>query len=131
MVMFKFGRKQKNRAEQLVIEAEFQSALRDRLATRLQQVERKAIATITENRSSRREREYRVGSAVFESGYETSCRVIDKSYSGLRLEMVDPNACPEEFALTIPTLRFVGIVRKAWQTESQIGVSILRWSDAA
>lgn len=128
MAILKLNRKRKN-AEQ-AIEAERRTALRQRLNERLQSLDKKRRA-VDDNRDSRRESVYRVGSAVFEPGRERTCRVVDQSYSGLRLELADAETCPDEFALTIPTLRFIGIVRKEWQNETHVGVSILRWSDAA
>lgn len=112
-----------------------EAARRKRLDERLLKVERArhsgaASAFHGEGRADLRERVYRVGSAMFEPGHETSCRVIDQSYSGLLLEFHVVGECPDEFALTIPTLRFIGVVRKAWQREAKVGVSILRWSDS-
>lgn len=126
--MFGFGGKRKK--DDLVIDNELETALRERLAQRLNGVDRTRQAS-SDQRISRRETDYRVGSAVFEPGRATSCRVVDKSHAGLRLELQGSEACPEEFALTIPTLRFIGIVRKAWQSESQVGVTIVRWQEAS
>ena len=80
-------------------------------------------------RRHKRAAAYRIASTQFMNGLETSCRVTDQSYSGFRLLMNDDVDCPEEFALTIPTLRFIGIVRKSWQNGREAGVSILRWND--
>ncbi len=117
------------------IDPALESARRERLAARLHSVSKRSAADTGriggEFRDSRRQSAYRVGSAMFEPGHETSCRVDDHSYSGLRLEMLSSAPCPDEFALTIPTLRFIGIVRRAWQNERQVGVAILRWRDAA
>lgn len=129
MAMFTRGGKRKK--DELVIEKELQSALRERLEERLRGVEMTRRAASADKRQGRREMEYRVGSAMFEPGQTTSCRIIDKSHAGLRLEMAGAGECPEEFALTIPTLRFIGIVRKAWQSDTHVGVTIVRWQDAA
>lgn len=118
------------------IDAAVDEALRKRLADRLHAVQngRRLGETRTlsaDCRSNRRESVYRVGSAMFGPDHETSCRVVDQSYAGMRLEIHGDQACPDEFALTIPTLRFIGVVRKAWQNETGVGVSIVRWSDGA
>jgi hypothetical protein len=129
---FKFGRRKAEEALDPAAEA----ALRVRLDARLKSVEKArrsdgAVTMRDDARRSRREPVYRIASAMFEIGDESSCRVVDQSYSGLRLAFHDAADCPDEFALSIPTLRFIGIVRKAWQNENEVGVSILRWSDAA
>lgn len=80
-------------------------------------------------RMHKRDTAYRVASAHFLDGFETSCRIADQSYSGFRLVMNSDVECPDEFALNIPTLRFIGIVRKSWQNGRETGVSILRWND--
>jgi len=128
---FKFGRKRAEEALDPAVEA----ALRMRLGERLKAVEKArradgAAIMRDDARKCRREPAYRIASAMFEIGDEASCRVIDQSYSGLRLAFHDGADFPDEFALSIPTLRFIGIVRKAWQDENVVGVSILRWSDA-
>ena len=125
----------RNRAAEAV-EADIEKALKQRLADRLHAMQngRRRSETrtlVADGRSNRRERVYRVGSAMFGPNQETSCRVVDQCYAGMRLEFHGDQACPDEFALTIPTLRFVGVVRKAWQNGAEIGVSIVRWSDAA
>jgi hypothetical protein len=109
-----------------------QSALQCRLSERLKGVERtRQTQSSGDNRGDRRETVYRVGSAIVEPGRELTCRIVNQSFSGMRLELADAAECPEEFALTIPTLRFIGIVRKAWQNDAQVGVAILRWNEAA
>ena len=118
------------------VDAALAVSLRRRMAERIAVVDkaRRKAEVGTERgdmRDSRREPVYRVGTAVFEPGEEANCRIVDQSFSGLRLEMENADACPDEFALTIPTLRFIGIVRKAWRSDRQVGVSILRWSEAA
>jgi hypothetical protein len=117
-------------------DAAVDAALKKRLSDRLHAVQDarrlgEAPTVAADCRANRRERVYRVGSAMFGPDHETSCRIVDQSYAGMRLEIHGDKACPDEFALTIPTLRFIGVVRKAWQNETEIGVSIVRWSDAA
>lgn len=130
MAFLNFGAKRSK--EEQALAAEMRAALHDRLKERLDGVERtRKQQTVGDRRENRRESVYRVGSAAFEPGREMTCRIVDQSFSGMRLELKAAADCPEEFALTIPTLRFIGIVRKAWQSEAQVGVSILRWSDAA
>jgi hypothetical protein len=129
---FKFGRRKSEEA----IDPAMEAALRVRLDARLKMVDKArrsdGAATMRDDaRKNRREPVYRIASAMFEIGDEASCRVIDQSYSGLRLAFHEAADCPDEFALSIPTLRFIGIVRKAWQNDNEVGVSILRWSDAA
>lgn len=115
---------------------EVEMATRMRLASRLQAVEQKsrlrnfgAIRGVS--RRHDREASYRVATAVFSPDELTSCRVVNQSHSGLRLSFHSDLKCPDEFALTIPTLRFIGIVRKVWQSGCDAGVSIVRWSDCA
>lgn len=129
----KIGRKKTEEPIDPAVEA----ALRRRLDERVKTVgsaQRPAAhgAMREDSRTCRREPVYRVGAAMFDVGHETSCRVTNQSFSGLRLSFHDDAVvCPDEFALSIPTLRFIGVVRKAWQKESEVGVAILRWSDAA
>ncbi len=118
------------------IDAGGEAAFKKRLDDRLHAVQNgcrlgETRILAAEGRANRRERVYRVGSAMFGPDQETSCRVIDQSYAGMRLEIHGDSACPDEFALTIPTLRFIGVVRKAWQDKTEIGVSIVRWIDTA
>lgn len=115
---------------------EAEAAMRMRLAGRLQSVDQKrrlrnfgAIRGV--RRQHDREASYRVATAMFAPDELTSCRVVNQSHSGLRLSFHLDIECPDEFALTIPTLRFIGIVRKVWQSGCDAGVSIVRWSDCA
>ncbi len=113
---------------------ELQSALRARLANRLERVDQarrpkefRAIRGV--NRQYAREPAYRVATAILSPDEEASCRIVDQSHSGLRVIFNSDFECPDEFALTIPTLRFIGIVRKIWQNGREAGVAIFRWSD--
>lgn len=73
---------------------------------------------------------YRVATALFSPETAVNCRVVNQSYSGLRLEFDAEVDCPDEFGVTIPTLRFVGVVRKVWSNGRSVGVSIIRWTEA-
>jgi len=42
------------------------------------------------------------------------------------LELLEEKACPAEFGLTVPALKFIGIVRREWRNGSKVGVSIWR-----
>lgn len=123
-----------NAAKRSIDDATAAAALRRRLDERLAGVSRpRTPSTVfrAESRRDRRSAAYRIGAAIFEPGHLGSCRVVDQSRSGLRLEFYADGACPDEFALQIPTLQFIGVVRKSWQEGRFIGVSILRWCDAA
>lgn len=118
------------------VDAAVEEALRKRLDDRIRSLQsgrrRGEARTLAEDcRADRRERIYRVGSAMFRPDHETSCRILDQSYAGMRLELHGDIESPEEFALSIPTLRFIGVVRRVWQNGAEIGVSILRWNDAS
>lgn len=110
-------------------------AIKARLAERVRSVDRsrrpqKTILIRENGRGSEREIVYRVGTVNFSPDHAESCRIVDLSFSGLRLALNKETECPDEFALTIPTLRFIGIVRKIWQSGPNVGVAIQRWSDA-
>lgn len=126
-----FSRRKDQDAAQQALEA----ATRERLAGRLQSVNQKrrlrefgAVRGV--NRQFEREPAYRVATIMFAPDETLSCRIVDQSHSGLRLSLNSDVECPEEFALTIPTLRFIGIVKKVWQNGREAGVSIIRWNDA-
>lgn len=115
---------------------ETEAAMRARLAGRVKSVDQKRrlrdFGTIRgASRRHDREASYRVATAMFAPDELSSCRVVNQSHSGLRLSFHSDVVCPDEFALTIPTLRFIGIVRKVWQSGCDAGVSIVRWSDCA
>ena len=110
-----------------------QDALQARLAGRLQSLKdgkASCFASKTSNkREAPRENSLRVGAAYFSPESETTCRVIDTSFGGLKLEFLNGEVAPEEFALTVPTLRFIGIVKSEWQKDGVVGVSIVRWRE--
>lgn len=83
------------------------------------------------NRAHDREAVYRVATAIFAPDNATSCRIVDQSFSGMRLSFAGDVDIPDEFALTIPTLRFIGVVRTVWRNGREAGVSIIRWSEGA
>lgn len=123
----------RNRSDALP-DPELEKATRARLARRLEQVDRTrrirgfgAIRGV--NRQHERKQAYRVATAMFSPETQTSCRIVNQSHSGLRLSFNSDAQCPDEFALTIPTLRFIGIVKKVWQSGREAGVTIVRWSD--
>ncbi len=84
-----------------------------------------------EQRQWARKPAYNVASAIYDTGAEVSCRVVDLSFGGMRVEFFDDAPRPDEFALTVPTLRFVGIVQSAWSNGAQSGVEVLRWRESA
>ncbi len=131
-----FGLTLKSKPAATDIDPALEAALKARLAERMRSIDKsrrpiKATFIRESARQCDRARVYRVGSAMFSPEHETSCRIVDQSFSGLRLAFNGVAACPDEFALTIPTLRFIGIVRKVWQIDGEVGVSILRWNEAA
>lgn len=106
-----------------------------RLAQRLHSVDRSRRlrefgAIRGANRVHERAYAYRVASAILSPEEVASCRVVNQSHSGMRLSFNSDIQCPDEFGLTIPTLGFVGIVRKVWQNGRDTGVAIVRWNDA-
>jgi hypothetical protein len=130
-----FGLTLKPKKTEPEIDPVLEAAIKARLAERVRTIDRtrrpiKASFIRESTRECDRARVYRVGSAMFSPDHETSCRIVDQSFSGLRLAFNGVTECPDEFALTIPTLRFIGIVRKVWQNNAEVGVSILRWNDA-
>lgn len=72
-----------------------------------------------------------VASALFDTGGEATVRVLDCGFGGMRVEFLDDRVRPNEFALTVPSLRFVGIVKKAWSAGAQAGVEVVRWREPA
>lgn len=82
-----------------------------------------------EQRRWPRTRVYKVASALLDTGEEVTCRVVDVSFGGMRVEFLDDSARPTEFGLTVPTLRFIGIVETAWTNGAQAGVEVLRWRE--
>lgn len=131
MLGIKFSRK----TVDPVIEAELAEAARIRLEARVKSLGSSQHAATCRTlrgheRAEHRECVYRVGSAMFDQVTSVSCRIADKSFSGLKVVFNSDVDCPDEFALTIPTLRFVGIVKKAWQNGREAGVSVVRWNDA-
>lgn len=113
---------------------EHEAAIRARLADRIETVQKarhpRGFGAIRgADRQYEREQIYRVATAMVAPDKLISCRIVDQSHSGLRLSFNSDVECPEEFALTIPTLRFIGVVRKVWQAGRDAGVSIVRWTD--
>jgi len=111
-------------------------AAQARLASRLEQLDQmrrlKEFGVIRGvNRKHERAQAYRVATAMFFPGHQTTARIVNQSHSGLRLRFSADLDCPDEFALTIPTLRFIGVVRTVWRKGNEVGVSIVRWSDGA
>lgn len=74
---------------------------------------------------------YKVATAVLDTGAEVTCRILDVSFGGMRVEFLDEQTRPPEFGLTVPTLRFIGIVENAWSNGAQTGVEVLRWRESA
>lgn len=115
---------------------EHEAAIRARLADRIETVQKarrpRSFGTVRgADRQCEREQTYRVATAMFAPDDLTSCRIVNQSHSGLRLSFNSDVECPDDFALTIPTLRFIGVVRKVWQAGREAGVSIVRWTDNA
>jgi len=130
-----FGLTFRKKTPEPEIDPALEAAIKARLAERVRSIDqaRRPIkaAFISENgRRCERAQVYRVGTVNFEPDHQVSCRVVDLSFSGLRIAFNSDVDCPDEFALSIPTLRFIGIVRKVWQDGRMAGVSIERWSDA-
>jgi len=122
-------RKQKKSAMEVAIEAQA-AALSKRFDQRLRATLHHGVAR-EETRAYSRKKDLRVALAIFTPETERSCRIVDHSYSGMQIELLPEECCPEEFALTIPTLAFIGVVKKVWQNGNRVGVSILRWSEVS
>ncbi len=73
---------------------------------------------------------YKVATAIVDTGAELTCRIVDVSFGGMRVEFLDESERPAEFGLTVPTLRFVGIVQSAWSKGAQNGVEVVRWRES-
>ena len=71
------------------------------------------------------------GTARFGFGFETTCRILDCAFGGMRLEFADLRNWPDEFMLAVPSLRFVGVVRSVWQDGCKRGVEVVRWCETA
>lgn len=122
----------RRKSDAALIDAACSAGLRDRACARVKALCFAANAAGPyDARDSRRVGVYRVAAAVFAPSRQTSCRLIDQSHSGLRLFFNQKTICPDEFALTVPTLRFVGIVRTVWRSQCEAGVAIVRWDDSA
>jgi hypothetical protein len=131
-----FNLRLSGRKSEIEPDPEHEVAARVRVADRIEIVQKarhpRGFGTIRgADRQYEREQTYRVATAMFAPDNLTSCRIVDQSHSGLRLSFNSDVECPDDFALTIPTLRFIGIVRKVWQTGRDAGVSIVRWTDCA
>lgn len=74
---------------------------------------------------------FNAGTALFENGWEAPCRVYDRGFGGMRVEFSDTRSWPDEFALSVPTLRFFGVVRSVWLKGPVRGVEIIRWRETA
>lgn len=129
-----FGLKLSRRKPEPDIDPMLTARLGDRLNGRLSAIERTRRATgepraKDNQRAHPRQSALRVAAATFEPGRDVTCKIVDQSFGGLRIEFIEEGDAPEEFALTIPTLRFIGLVRKVWQSEGVVGVAIVQWSD--
>lgn len=75
--------------------------------------------------------DFKVAAAILDTGAEVTCKVVDVSFGGMRVEFLDDSARPAEFGLTVPTLRFIGVVQNAWSKGAETGVEVLRWRESA
>jgi hypothetical protein len=110
--------------------------MRQRLDQRIGDLKAKTASTAArsineELRRWPRTASYKVATAILDTGVEVTCRIVDVSFGGMRVEFLDETARPGEFGLTVPTLRFVGIVQNAWSKGAQTGVEIMRWRESA
>ncbi len=126
----------KSRQVRRAAEEAARGRLRSRVEARIQDMKARsrfaASPTVNDElRNWTRKQSYNVASATYEGGAEVSCLVVDVSFGGMRVEFFDDKARPEEFALTVPTLRFIGIVQSAWSAGGQTGVEVLRWRESA
>ncbi len=74
---------------------------------------------------------YNAGTASFGTELEAPCRIYDCAFGGMRLEFADTRDWPGEFVLSVPTLRFFGVVRSIWQEGCERGVEVVRWCETA
>lgn len=122
------------KAQEQAAEAALASLIRQRADERISALrEKKAAAAArtigAEQRRWPRTPAFNVASALLDTGTEITCRIVDVSFGGMRVEFLDERAPPGEFGLTVPTLRFVGIVHSAWTKGAQTGVEVLRWRE--
>lgn len=132
MLGLKFGRGK----QEPDIDPALTARLDERLTGRLQSIDRTRRASAEPvfkdyERAHPRQNAFRVAAATFEPGKDVSCKVVDHSFGGLRIEFPEGGEAPDEFALTIPTMRFIGLVRKVWQEDGFVGVTIVQWSELA
>jgi hypothetical protein len=136
MVLFETAESKARKAAQAAEEARRAAEDRKRLAARMEALlrnNRKAEAPAIGGDKRRWERAvgYNAGTARFNAGLETTCRVQDCAFGGMRLEFADARSWPDEFILSVPTLRFFGVVRSVWQDGCERGVEVVRWCETA
>ncbi len=109
-------------AEKMRLEKRMSALLKNKRAA-------EAPATGGDTRRWPRAAGFNAGTAIFASGFEAPCRICDRGFGGMRIEFPDEINWPDEFALSVPTLRFFGIVRSAWRRGRERGVEIVRWRE--
>lgn len=99
-----------------------------RLGERLTKIARAPVAKTVdvENRQSDRLTTYLIG-VVTADGATKSCLIINRGEYGLRLQLHEAASLPDQFALSIPSLRIDGVVRKRWAVALEVGVEFLVW----
>ncbi len=99
-----------------------------KLGERLKRIAHAPVAktAVVENRQSDRLTTYLVG-VVTVDGATKSCLVINRGVHGLRLRLHEAASFPDQFVLSIPSLRIDGVVRKRWAEALEVGVEFLVW----
>jgi hypothetical protein len=134
MPLFGTGGRKARQAELAAEAAERAAAERQRLEKRMKALLKNkraaaAPATSADLRRWPRAAGFNAGTALFDSGWEAPCRIHDRGFGGMRIEFSDERSWPNEFALSVPTLRFFGIVRSVWKNGQTRGVEVIRWRE--
>ena len=136
MVLFETKESRARKAAQAAEVARCAAEERKRLERRMEALLRnnrtaEATAIAGDKRRWERAAGHNAGTARFHFGLEAPCRVQDCAFGGMRLEFADMRSWPDQFILSIPTLRFFGVVRSVWQDGCKRGVEVVRWCETA
>lgn len=136
MVLFETAASKAGKAAQAAEEARRAAEERKRLKGRVEALlrnNRKAEAPAIGGDQRRWERAagHNAGTARLPFGVEAPCRIQDCAFGGMRLEFADMRSWPDEFVLSVPTLRFLGVVRSVWRDGCERGVEVVRWCETA
>ncbi len=136
MALFETAESKARKAAQAAEAARRAAEERKKLEERMEALLRNNRKTATpaiggDKRRWARANGHNAGTARFRFGQEAPCRVLDCAFGGMRLEFSDARIWPHEFILSVPTLRFFGVVRSVWQDGCERGVEVVRWCETA